>query len=132
MFASQGFSSPLVLGTPTDADALNRMPSLAPLMSRPFRASRHLCARHAHGCGRAESDSPTRPFKPTLFLGASQGFSSSLVRGTPTDADAPVIPGGGVITSVTRYAPPYQPTAPPLEGGIPWEDFCQRLDAGGL
>ena len=73
---------------------------------------------------------PLAPF--VLFYSASQGFSSSLVRGTPTDADAPVIPGGGVITSVARYASPFQPEAAPLEGGIAWADFLQRLDAGGL
>ena len=57
-----------------------------------------------------------------------RGFSSSLMGATAVDPTVPVLPETAVITTIDRYQSPYHPKdSQPLEQGIPWETFAQRL-----
>jgi hypothetical protein len=51
-----------------------------------------------------------------------RGYSSSLVRSTPFDADVPLLPDEAKIISIDRLAAPYNPEAPRyLQPGLTWE-----------
>jgi hypothetical protein len=51
-----------------------------------------------------------------------RGYSSSLVRSTPFDADVPVLPDETKIISIDRLAAPYNPEIPRyLQQGLTWE-----------
>jgi len=61
-----------------------------------------------------------------------KGFSSSLMRSTPSDPDVPVLPPEAKIISIDRVASPYNPDAPRyLQQGLSWDTLQQLLiDAG--
>lgn len=57
-----------------------------------------------------------------------KGFSSSLVRGTPSDPDVPVLPDDANILSIDIVASPYNPDTPYyLEQKLSWEAMQTRL-----
>jgi hypothetical protein len=67
--------------------------------------------------------------KITIF----KGFSSSLVRGTPSDPDVPVLPNDANILSIDIVASPYIPESPRyLEQGLSWEVMQTRLSDIGV
>jgi hypothetical protein len=57
-----------------------------------------------------------------------KGFSSSLVRGTPSDPDVPVLPDDANILSIDIVASPYNPEAPCyIEQKLSWSVMQARL-----
>ena len=57
-----------------------------------------------------------------------KGFSSSLMQSTAFDLDVPILPDHAEIRSIDRLKGPLNPSQPqPIETGINWPDFEQRL-----
>ncbi|MBW4616844.1 MAG: hypothetical protein KME21_27095 [Desmonostoc vinosum HA7617-LM4] len=62
-----------------------------------------------------------------------KGFSSSLMRSTPFDADVPALPDEANILSIDRIASPYNPESPRyIQQGISWEAMQTLLSEVGL
>ncbi len=62
-----------------------------------------------------------------------KGFSSSLVRGTPSDPDVPVLPDDANILSIDIVASPYNPEAPRyIEQNLSWSVMETRLSDVGV
>ncbi len=62
-----------------------------------------------------------------------KGFSSSLMRSTPSDPDEPVLSENAKIVQIDRVASPYNPNSPQyLQQGLIWEMMQQLLSEVGL